>query len=98
MDSILIILILLMGLFLYSTDIDDHRLQTAKSMGADHVFKVTHKDHRGLADEIISTLGTRPDVSLECSGSDDSFNTAIYVSTQCTTCYCTEIYALSLCH
>ena len=47
--------------------------------GADHVIKVTHKDHQLLAEEIRRMLGDNPQVALECSGSDDSVCTAIYV-------------------
>ena len=61
------------------SDIDDHRLQVALDHGADHVFKVTHKDHQLLAEDIRRMLGDNPQVALECSGSDDSVCTAIYV-------------------
>ena len=61
------------------SDIDDHRLHVALDHGADHVIKVTHKDHQLLAEEIRRMLGDNPQVALECSGSDDSVCTAIYV-------------------
>ena len=49
-------------------------------MGADHVLKVNTDDPKQLADEIEQVLGEQPDVSIECSGVDFSFRTAIHVS------------------
>ena len=60
-------------------DIDEHRLQTAKTMGADHVIKVTTRDPVELANQIGVIMGDQPDVSIECSAVDFSFITAIHV-------------------
>lgn len=49
-------------------------------MGADHVIKVTTDDPKQVAMEIEQLLGEQPDVSVECSGVDFSFRTAIHVS------------------
>ncbi|CAH1796735.1 unnamed protein product [Owenia fusiformis] len=60
------------------TDIDDHRLQTAKDLGADHVIKVLTNDCEAMADEIVKAMGECPDVALECSGADSSVVTGIH--------------------
>ncbi len=65
---------------LHLADIDNHRLAFAKQQGADEVYKVEAHSQEDLANEIRTSIGCYPDVSLECSGSDDSFSTAIYVS------------------
>ena len=62
------------------TDIDEHRLSVAKALGATHTVKVTGRDSRALAKEIVSTLGSPPDRTIECSGAESSIATAIYVS------------------
>ena len=63
----------------FSPDIDEHRLEVARSMGADHVIKVTTTDPRELANQIEVTMGDQPDVSIECSAVDFSFSTALHV-------------------
>ncbi|XP_078698241.1 sorbitol dehydrogenase-like [Branchiostoma floridae x Branchiostoma belcheri] len=62
------------------TDIDDYRLAVAKEYGADHVIKVATNDSQALARTIADEMGGQPDVSLECSGVDSSFVTAIYAT------------------
>ena len=61
-------------------DLDEKRLQAAKSMGADAVIKVTSKDPKVVAAQVQEALGGRADASLECSGAPPSIRTAIYVS------------------
>ncbi len=48
-------------------------------MGATYTVKVTSRDSRAVADEVIATLGCCPDQTLECSGAEASIGTAIYV-------------------
>ena len=60
-------------------DIDEHRLQVAKEIGATYTVKVTSRDSRALANEIEATLGCQPDCSMECSGAEPSIATAIHV-------------------
>ena len=62
------------------SDIDDYRLSVAKSLGADHVIKVTTRDPEELANQVEGILGTKPDASFECSGTDFSMAAGIYVS------------------
>ncbi|XP_013401083.1 sorbitol dehydrogenase-like [Lingula anatina] len=62
------------------TDIDNTRLSAARSLGADHVLKVTTGDCEALAGVIQDTLGCHPHVTLECSGSDQSLTTGIHAT------------------
>ena len=62
-------------------DLDENRLRVAKDMGANHTVKVTTRDSRELAKQIVDTLGCNPDRTIECSGAAPSIATAIYVST-----------------
>ena len=48
-------------------------------MGATHTIKVTTRDSKVLAKQIINTLGCQPDQSIECSGVESSIATAIHV-------------------
>lgn len=58
-------------------------------MGADHLIKVTTDDPKQLANDIEQVMGEQPDVSVECSGVDFSFHTAIHVRAH-THISCTE--------
>ncbi|XP_033118858.1 sorbitol dehydrogenase-like [Anneissia japonica] len=63
------------------TDIDDHRLSVAKSLGADHILKVPMSvEEKQFALQIQSVMGCAPDVTLECSGVDSSLRLALYAS------------------
>ena len=62
------------------TDIDEHRLKTAQTHGADHVIKVETQDSKALSELVVNTMGCRPNVSFECSGTDMSLRTGMYVS------------------
>ena len=62
------------------SDIDDHRLGVAKSLGADHVIKVSTRDPEELANQVEALLGEKPDASFECSGTDFSMSAGIHVS------------------
>jgi L-iditol 2-dehydrogenase len=39
------------------TDIDEHRLSVAKSLGADFTYRITKKDVRGMAEDIANLFG-----------------------------------------
>jgi len=63
------------------TDIDEHRLSVAKSLGADLAYQVSKKDARTLAEELIAKFdGQRPDKTIECSGVESSIQLAIYAT------------------
>lgn len=65
---------------IYVIDLDENRLRVAKEMGATYTVKVTTRDSRQLAKQIVDTLGCNPDRTIECSGAEPSIATAIYVS------------------
>ena len=62
-------------------DIDMGRLEVAEKMGATYTVKVTSKDSRAIATNIVEVLKCQPDCSIECSGVETSVATAIYVGT-----------------
>ncbi|OWF35012.1 Sorbitol dehydrogenase [Mizuhopecten yessoensis] len=62
------------------TDIDDIRLEMANRMGADLTLKVTSDDSMCLAKQIEVMMGGQPEVSIECSGADLSYATAIHAT------------------
>ncbi|KAG2187706.1 hypothetical protein INT44_005396 [Umbelopsis vinacea] len=60
------------------TDMQESRLEYARQMGADYVYKVDpSKKDVEAAKEIRSILGCAPDYSLECTGVESSFRSAI---------------------
>ncbi|CAH3121192.1 unnamed protein product [Pocillopora meandrina] len=62
------------------TDIDEGRLNKAKELGADYIFKIDpSKDSRDIAKEIENSLGAA-DQTIECTGAESSFHTAIYAT------------------
>jgi len=62
------------------SDLDEGRLNKAKELGADYVIKVDPaKDSHALAKEVVDSLGLA-DQSIECTGAESSFHTAIRVS------------------
>lgn len=62
------------------TDIAEHRLNTAKEMGATFVTKVDTKDSKKMAQKIVEQMGHMPDISIECSGAESSIQTGIYAT------------------
>ena len=48
-------------------------------MGAAYTMKVTTRDSRTLAKDIVAVMKCQPDCSIECSGAQPSIATAIYV-------------------
>ena len=61
------------------TDIDQTRLNMAKTLGADETVLITSRDAQVCANQIVEVMGTRPDITVECSGAVQSIQTAIYV-------------------
>jgi len=63
------------------TDVDEHRLSVAKSLGADLTYLVGKKDPRKMAEEIAALFGGEaPDKTIECSGAESSIQLAIYAT------------------
>ncbi|KAH3803654.1 hypothetical protein DPMN_131920 [Dreissena polymorpha] len=52
----------------------------AKEMGADCVVKVTSKDAKEVAAQVIEALGEKPDFTIVCSGAPPSTRTAIFAT------------------
>ncbi|GFR82295.1 sorbitol dehydrogenase-like [Elysia marginata] len=61
-------------------DIDDGRLAFAKEIGADYVINVRGLEEPIAAQQIITTAGSAPDVTIECSGSDYSMTLGIHAT------------------
>ncbi|CAE1312843.1 SORD [Acanthosepion pharaonis] len=59
------------------TDVDDSRLQFAKTVGVDHVLSVRAGTSKELASQIEMTLGQKPEISIECSGNPAGLKTSI---------------------
>lgn len=70
-----------MLLVLVETDLDQSRLDFAKTMGASGVIKVSSKDPKVTAALVEEVLEGPADITIECSGAPPSIRTAIYVST-----------------
>lgn len=63
-------------------DIQPHRIDMAKQLGADYGYQVTlGKDPRIMAKELSEIFGDGggPDKTLECTGFESSIQLAIYV-------------------
>ena len=63
-----------------SLDINSGRLEVAKRLGASHIVLVTSRDTQEMARTICNTLGTAPDITIECSGAQPAIAMGIYVS------------------
>lgn len=63
------------------TDLDERRLQLAEKLGADVTFKVSSKDGREVANDVLEKFG-ESDQTIECTGVESSITSAIY-STRC---------------
>ena len=69
-----------MSFDMHTTDIDDYRLAFAKEQGADDVINVKGQTEAEVASVAAEKFGERPDVTMECSGSDFSMRLGIHVS------------------
>lgn len=58
------------------------RLETASKMGADFTMLVGGADPQKEAKRIEEVMGCMPEVTLECTGVEVAFQTAIYVSSR----------------
>jgi len=66
-------------LYLNHKDISQSRLDFAKKLGANHVL-LADSDSQKTAEQVIATLGSMPNISIECSGAESSIQTTFYVS------------------
>nr|KAG5699578.1 hypothetical protein BaRGS_033774 [Batillaria attramentaria] len=56
------------GVTSLKVDLDQSRLDFAKTMGADGVIKVTSRDPKETAAQVEEVLGEKADITIECSG------------------------------
>jgi len=61
------------------TDISQARLDFAKKMGATHVV-LAENDSQKTAQRVVETLGSMPNVSIECSGAESSIQATFYAT------------------
>jgi len=65
------------------TDIVDHRLETAKKLGADFTINVKDKTDEQIVAEIWKPLGGKqPNVTVECTGAEAATRVAVMATTQ----------------
>lgn len=62
-------------------DISEYRLRMAKKLGADHALRINPCDNdEAIMDQIISFIGGQPDVTIECSGAEQSMRIAVQLT------------------
>jgi L-iditol 2-dehydrogenase len=63
------------------TDIDEDRLRVAKTLGADYTLKLSgNQDLKLVAEQVENLMGTQPDITIECSGAEQSIQMAVYAT------------------
>ena len=62
------------------TDLSASRLTKAKEVGADFTIQVGKETPQEIASKVESLLGSKPEVTIECTGAESSVQTGIYVS------------------
>lgn len=69
----------------------EHRLNLAKSLGADYILKTNPSDiDLDIVKKVHQILGCEPTISIDCSGAEQAVRTAIQVLilTGSFVCYC----------
>jgi L-iditol 2-dehydrogenase len=61
------------------TDISQSRLDFAKQVGATYVL-LADNDPQVTAKRVVETLGSQPNISIECSGAESSIQTTFYAT------------------
>lgn len=63
-------------------DINENRLKFAQTIGIEKTLLVnTAVDTESVAEQVVQLLGgSRPDITIECSGAESSLNLAIFVT------------------
>jgi len=61
------------------TDISQSRLDFAKKIGATHVV-LAESDSQATAKRVVETLGSMPNISIECSGAESSIQATFYAT------------------
>ena len=52
----------------------------AKKLGADFPLLVDTKDAQEMAKKVHAAMGCEPNISIECSGAEQSVKTGVFVS------------------
>lgn len=63
------------------TDLSSSRLSKAKEIGADFVLQIAKENPQEIAKKVEGLLGSKADVTIECTGSQPSVQTGIYATT-----------------
>ena len=62
------------------TDIQEHRIEFAKKLGAEYTLLVDRNaEDDDLINDVIRILGERPDKCIDCNGAEKSMRLAIQV-------------------
>ncbi|GAB1286808.1 Sorbitol dehydrogenase [Apodemus speciosus] len=62
------------------TDLSASRLTKAKEIGADFTIHVAKETPQEIASKVESLLGSKPEVTIECTGSESSIQMGIYAT------------------
>lgn len=62
------------------TDLSASRLTKAKEVGADFTIQVAKETPQEIASKVESLLGSKPEVTIECTGAESSVQTGIYAT------------------
>ena len=62
------------------TDLSASRLTKAKEVGADFTIQVGKETPQEIASKVESLLGSKPEVTIECTGAESSVQTGIYAT------------------
>ena len=62
-----------------SLDIIDHRLEVAKKLGATYTLNVSKMDPHVAATKVCEIIKDEPDITMECSGVENSIQLGLYV-------------------
>ena len=77
-ENFLLIYLYLIILYSHNKDISQSRLDFAKKIGATHVI-LAENDAQKTAQRVVETLGSMPNISIECSGAEASIQATFYV-------------------
>lgn len=61
-------------------DLSASRLAKAKEVGADFTIQVAKENPHDIAKKVESVLGSKPEVTIECTGAESSIQTGIYAT------------------
>lgn len=64
-------------------DLVDHRLEVAKELGAETTLKVKSDSNEvEISEQVIKLLGSRPQITIDCSGFQSTIRLAMEVKAQ----------------